>query len=317
MPSYLSTNMVAALGGAGTVDIQPAPGNAYCITDFFANAVFVGGVPDLSVAIRDGVLADCIVALDPSVAVQKARQKELYITNLNYLRVTNQAAGAQNVGWVGHQVPAGIVRTDIYVAPNGGFVDIRPPLGEVWKILEIGCAVMNAANHPDLSLFITNGVLIASLMCQGNRNLCWGKAWNLYLSNNLWLRAQPIAAADRAVAISAIRVPNEHFGAIQDVVGNANLDIQPADGQEAVITQITAETWAGAAPAGSPDNFMGLYNGAVVADIMEDGTVADSGIHNRRYEIEIDNDIYVRITEGSGAPNEVSYSGYMRRRYNP
>ncbi len=316
MPSFLSTNISAAVGGAAAIDIQPAAGNAYLIKDFFADAVFVGGVPDLQVSIRDAVLADCIVILDPTTAVQKLRQKELYITNGNYLRMTNTAVGAQNLGWTGHQVPVGIVRTDIYTAPNGGFVDIRPPLGEVWKVTEIGCEVMNASDHPDLSLFITDGVLVASMLADGTRNLVWEKGWNLYLTHDLWLRAEPIAAADRDVAISAILVSVVPFGAIQDLGAAANLDIQPAAGEEAVVTQTSAETWAGVAPAGSPDNFCALYNGAVLSDIMEDGTVADSLIHNRKHEIEIDNDVYIRITEGSGANNEVSYSGFMRRYYN-
>jgi hypothetical protein len=209
------------------------------------------------------------------------------------------------------------VRTDIYTAPNGGFVNIQPPAGEVWRLTEIGCETMNATNWPDLTLYLTNGVLVASMMADGARNLVWPKLFNLYLSNTLYLRAEPIAGADRDVGISAIRVAVEQFAAIQDLGAGANLDIQPADGIEAVITQVSAETWAGVAPAGSPDIFVGLYNGAVVSDIMEDGATSDSLIHNRLYEIEIDNDVYIRITEGSAALNEVAYTGFVRRRYNP
>ena len=316
MPTTLVTNISAAVGGAAAIDIQPAAGLAYCLTEFFADAVFVAGVPDLQVSLRDAVLADCIVILDPTTAVQKNRAKELYITNATYARMTNTAVGAQNLGWCGYQVPVGLIMTDIYTAPNGAFVDIRPPAGEVWMVTEIGCEVMNAADHPDLSLFITDGVLVASLMCNGTRNLVWEKAWNLYLTNDLWLRAEPIAGADRDVGISAIRVAVEPFGAIEDLGAGANLDIQPVAGRECVITQITAETWAGAAPAGSPDNFVALYNGVVLSDIYEDGTVADSIIQNRQHEILINNDVYIRITEGSAGNNEVSYSGFTRRYFN-
>ncbi len=317
MPSYLSTNISAAVGGAAAIDIQPAAGNAYCITDFFADAVFVGDVPDVQVAIRDGVLADCIVVLDPTTAVQKTRAKELYITNVNYLRLTNTAAGAQNLGWTGYQVPVGLVMTDIFTAPNAGFVNIRPPAGEIWKVLEIGCEVMNATNWPDLTLYLTDGVNVVSMMADGTRNLVWPKKFNLYLSNTLFLRAEPIAGADRDVGLSMIRVAVESFAAISDLGAGANLDIQPADGRECAITQVSAETWAGIAPAGAPDIFVGLYNGTVVSDIMEDGATSDSLIHNREYEILIDNDVYIRITEGSAALNEVAYSGYTRRYYNP
>lgn len=316
MPSYSVVGISAAVGGAAQIDIQPAAGNAYCIKEFSSDPVFVGNVPDLAVGIRDGVLADALVIIDPTTAVQKNRAKELYITNTNYLRMTNAAAGAANLGWSGYQVPEGIVRTDIYTAPSAGFVDIRPPEGEVWKVLEIGAETMNATHHPDLTLYLTDGVSVVSMLADGARNLVWGKAWNLYLSYDLWLRAEPIAAADNDVGLSMIRVADEQFGAIVDMGAAAVLDIQPAEGQEAVVTQISAETWAGVAAAGSPDIFVAFYNGAVLSDIMEDGTTADSLIHNRRHELFLDNDVYLRITEGSGANNEVAYSGYVRRYYN-
>ena len=317
MPTTLTTNISAAVGGTLSIDIIPPAGEAFCLTDFFADAPFVGDVPDLSISIRDVGAVDCIVTEDPATAVQKQRMKEIYIDNDTYVRLTNTAVGAQNLGWTGYQVPAGIVRTDIYTAPNGGFVDIRPPAGEVWKMTELGCEVMNATDEPDLTLYLTDGILTASMIADGARDLVWPKAWNLYLTHDLWLRAEPIAGADRDVAISAIRVAVEPFGAIEDLGAGLNLDIQPADGEEAVITQVSAETWAGVAAAGSPDIFVALWNGAVLSDIMEDGAVSDSLIHNRRYEIPIDHDVYIRITEGSAGPNEVAYSGYMRRYYNP
>lgn len=316
MPTYLCTNISAAVGGTASIDVQPAAADAYCIKDVFADAVFVGGVPDVQILLRQAAAVDCIVTEDPATVVQKDRQKEIYIDNTTYMRLTNTAVGAQNLGWTGHQVPLGIVRTDIYTAPNGGFVDIRPPAGEVWKMTELGCEVMNATDEPDLTLYLTDGVLVLSMMADGARDLVWPKAWNLYLSNDLWLRAEPIAGADRDVAISAIRVAVEPFGAIETLGAGLNLDIQPPDGVEAVITQISAEVWAGVAAAGSPDIFVALYNGVVLSDIMEDGAVADSGIHNRQYEIEIDNDVYIRITEGAAAPNQVAYSGFVRRYYN-
>lgn len=316
MPSFLCSGISAAVGGGANIDVQPAAGNAYRITDFFSDPAFVGDVPDMSVAIADGVLADCLLMEDPTTVVQKARAKELFITNTNFLTLINNAAGAANLGWTGHQVPVGIVRTDIYTAPSGGFVNIRPPAGEVWLVTEIAAETMNASNWPDLTLYLTDGTNVVSMMADGARNLVWPKKFNLYLSNTLWLRAEPIAAADNDVAVSAIRVAQEHFGAITDLGAAANLDIQPAAGIEAVVTQWSAETWAGVAPAGSPDIFVGLYNGAVASDIAEDGTTSDSLINNRDFEIEIDNDIYIRITEGSGALNEVAYTGYIRRRFN-
>ncbi len=316
MPSYLTTNISAAVGGAAAIDIQPAAGQAYCITEIFADAVFANDVPDVQMAIRDGVLADAVVVIDPNTAMQKNRPKELYITNANYCRLTNTAVGAQNLGWCGYQVPVGIVMTDIFTAPNGGFVNVQPPAGEVWKLTELGAETLNATNMPDLTLYLTDGVLVLSMLSDGARNLVWDKAWNLYLTNDLFLRMEPIAGADNDVGLSMIRVAVEPFGAIATIGAGADLDIQPADGRECVVTQVSAEIWAGAAAAGSPDMFVALYNGAVLSDIMEDGAVSDSIIHNRQYEILIDNDVYIRITEGGGVNNQIAYSGYTRRYYN-
>lgn len=316
MPSYLASGISAAVGAGAAIDVQPAAGNAYMIREFFNDAVFVGDVPEVQVAIRDGVLTDAVVILDPTTAVQKNRSKQLYITNVNYLRLTNTAAGGGNVGWTGHQVPVGIVMTDMYTAPNAGFVNVQPPAGQVWLVTEIGAETMNATNMPDLTVYLTNGVLLASMIADGTRNLVWQKQLNLYISNTLYLRLEPIAGADNDVGLSMIRVAEEQFAAVVDLGAGLNLDIQPADGRECVITQVGAETWAGIAPAGAPDIFVALFNGVVLSDIMEDGATSDSLIHNRQYEIEIDNAIYIRITEGSAGANEVSYCGYTRRYYN-
>lgn len=317
MPSYLSSNISAAVGGAAAIDIQPALGTAYKIVDFFADAVFSGLVPDVQVAIRDGILTDAVVMIDPGTAVQKVRAKELYITNANYLRMTNTAVGAQNLGWVGHQVPAGIVMTDIFTVPNAGNVVVQPPEGEVWLVTEVGAETMNATNWPDLEIYITDGVLVASMYADGARNLVWPKLLNLYISNDVYLRLEEIVNADNDIGLSMIRVAVEQFADVQDIGADANMDVQPADGQEAVVTGWSAETWAGVAAAGSPDIFVGLYNGAVVSDIAEDGTTSDSLINNRKFEIFIDNAVYMRITEGSSANNEIGYVGYTRRLYNP
>lgn len=318
MPSYLVTNISEAVGGAAAIDIQPPAGSAYLLKDFFADAVFENDQPDLIIALRTVLAVDCLVTIDPNLVAQKPRMKEIYIDNTTYLRLTNSAAGNQNLGWTGHQVPAGIVRTAIYTAPNGapGFVDIRPPVGEVWKMTELGSEIINVTQEPDLTLYLTDGDLILCMMADGARDLVWHKAWNLYLTNDLWLRAEEITGADCDVAISAILVAVVPFGGIEDLGAGANLDIQPPDGTEAVVTQVAAEIWAGAAAAGSPDIFVALYNGAVLSDIMEDGAVSDSLIHNRQYEIEIDNNVYMRITDGSAGNNEVAYSGFVRRMYN-
>jgi len=317
MPTTLTTNISAAVGGAAAIDIQPAAGAAYCIEEFFSDTPFVGTVPDVSVAIRDAVLTDAVVIIDPTTAVQKQnRKKELYITNVNYLRLTNTAAGAANLGWSGYQVSPNIVVTDIVTAPNGGNVVVQPPAGQVWKVTEIGAETMNAANWPDLSIFITDGVLVGSLMCNGTRNLVWPKLFNIYISNTIYLRLEPIAAADNDVGLSMILVGVEQFADVVDIGAGGVIDIQPAVGRDVAVTQWSAETWAGVAPAGSPDVDVSLYNGVVLSEIMENGTAGDNAIMNRQFEILINNAVYIRCTDISGGANEFGYTGYTYRRYN-
>ncbi len=317
MPSFLTTNISAAVGAGANIDIQPAAGNGYCITDFFSDTAFVGTVPDVQVSIRNGVLADCIVILDPTTAVQKeARSKELYITNTYYLRLTNTAGGNANLGWTGYQVSPNIIMTTMVTAPNAGNVVVQPPAGQVWKVLEIGCETMNANDYPDLSVFITDGTLVGSVMAIGTRNLVWDKKFNIYISNTVYLRFEPIAGADRDVGLSMIRVGVEQFADVVDIGAGGTIDIQPAVGRDVAVTQWSAETWAGIAAAGSPDVDVSLYNGVVLSEIMENGSAGDNAIMNREFEIFINNAVYIRCTDISGGANEFGYTGYTVRRYN-
>ena len=141
---------------------------------------------------------------------------------------------------------------------------------------------------------------------------------NWFINNALYLQLLELGGvADCDFAISAWVEDKVFYGAIQDVVGSATLDIQPADGDEAVITTFSAEGWAGVAPAGSPDVNFSFYDGTNLSDFIEPGSVADSGIWANTMEIMIDHAHYLRLTEISTANNEIAYSGYYRRRYNP
>ena len=317
MPSMLMTGIEVALGGGLTFDIQPAVGEAYLITELFADPAFENDLPDVSWGLIDAVNALCIGLVDPNTLAQKQyRPKEIYISNTTWLRVTNQAAGASNIGYSGHRVSPDIVMTQIVVAPNGATVDVQPPAGQTWRVTEIACEVLNASNWPDITVNIINATLFASLLCSGASDLVWPKLLDWYIDNDTYLRFAPIAGADRAVGLSIVRVPMEAFCDVVDVVGSATLDIQPDVGVEAVITAFSAEQWSTLLTAGSPDMTISLWDETNLSDIAEAGSVSDSLIYNRRFAIEIDNDIYIRITEVSTNPNEIGYLGYVRRRYN-
>lgn len=309
------TDISAAVAGAASVDIQPAAGDAYCIEEVSGDAAFVGGIPDLSLNLIEAGFAVCILRIDPTTAVQKNRKLEIYISNTCYLRITNTAVGAQNVGWFGKQVNANNIRSQVLTAPNGGSVDFQPPVGEIWKVTEISGETMGAANHPNVTMYLTDGVLVLSALCNETQNCKFEKLWNLYLTNANYLNVAPIAAADNDVGLSIMRVEGEAFCGILDCVGSATIDIQPAAGQQAVVTEISAETWAGIAPAGTPDITVSLWDGVSLSDVMEAGSVLDSLIAFRHMELRIDNDNFLRVTEVSTGDNQIAWSGMVEREY--
>ncbi len=314
MPTTLATGLTAAVGAGANLDIQPAAGQAYCIIDIFSDTVFVGNRPDLQFALRNGVQADAIIVIDPTTEVQKGtREFEIYIDNTTYLRIVNRAAGNAVIGHTGYRVIPSIIRTRVVTAPNGGAVAIQPPLGEVWRVTEIGAETMNATNEPDLIVRLIDAVSVAAILVQGTTDLGWDKPCDWYIDNDLWLSIAPIAAADNDVGISAILVPVQVFGDAVTAGAGATVAIQPPEGQEAVVTAFGSETWAGIAPAGSPDVTWSLTDGVTPSDVAEPGSVADSAIHNRAFHVYIDNTIYMQAVDTGGAGQDVAWTGYVRR----
>jgi hypothetical protein len=304
--------MQAAVGAGATVDVQPPAGHEYLIRDVAGDAAFVGAVPEVQVAIRDGVLADAIVWIDPTTTPNKrGRQLELYLTNTNYMRLTNTAAGANNVSWFGREVRPGLSRVDLVNIAGGATVNIQPPAGEVWRITEIGASVWTAA-YPDVNLIVTDGVLVASLILDSTMARGQEKALNLYIDNVTYLAVTDTSGGGLVFGYSGVRVPETCISSVTDVAGSATLDIIPPANQEWVITEISAETWAGVAPNGYPDILVSMMVGANLSDLLEPG----AGVSlrwNTPMSLEIDTTHYLRITEISTADNEVGVLGYLKR----
>lgn len=314
MPSMLISNIAAAVAGGAVTNIQPPAGQGWLIYELAADPAFVGAQPDLAYGIADGVLTLANIVIDPFTAPLKgARSKEIYITNANYLQVTNTAAGAANVGWTGERVNVNNIITDMVTVPNGGNADIRPPAGQTWRLTEIGSELQGAANNPACTFGITDGVLVASIIIRQTDVRGQEKALDWIIDNTIYLRLTNTGGADCDIAYCGVRVPLTSIGSIQDVAGGATLDIQPPATQEWVITEIAAETWAGVAPNGYPDIIVSLYDAAVLSDILEPG--AASLGWNRKLHLHIDNATYLRITENSAGANEVGLLGYLKRAY--
>ena len=331
MPTMLVHGVSENVAGAAAFVITPPAEQAYLIEGIASDQAQVGAagcVADIQVEMTDlGVHAACIAELDPATMPQKlGRNKAYYIDPLHPLQIRNTAAGAADIAWWGHRVDPEIVRTEIYTAPNVGltYVDIRPPVGEVWLITEIGGENQHANNWPDVTVLLTDGVLVAAILVDGAHN--WGQhqKLNWVISNDLFLRVDPIGAADCDIAISAIRIPVEFFGAIQDLGNGANVDIAPPLDTSAIITTLACETWGNtgveAAPNGAPDVTLRMTSaGGLLPNILEAGTVTvatESAKGHATMAIEIDDERYLNVLEVSGAANEYAYSGYLRREWN-
>lgn len=313
MPTTLVSNMQAAVGAGATHDVQPPAGHEYLITEIGGDAAFVGAVPDVQLAIRDAVLADAIVWIDPTTTPNcRGHKLELYLTNGNYMRLTNTAAGANNLSWFGKEVKPGNSRVDLQAIGAGASIDIQPPAGETWKITTLGSSTWNAAGYPDVAVGLTDGVLQASMIVQATMLRGWNRNQGLIVDNAAYMRVTDISGAGIVFGYSGLRIPQTCISSVTDVAGGATLDIIPPANQEWVITDIGAETWAGVAPNGYPNILVSMIVGANLSDILEAG--AGASLHwNEEMELYIDTTHYLRITEISAGNNEVSVLGYLKR----
>lgn len=316
--SMIVTNISGAIAAAAAYNIQPPAGQGWLIKEFASEEPFVGNQPDLAVGIADGVLTLANVIQDPTDRADKGlRPKELYITNANYITVTNTGLNPCFVGFTGERVDPNIIITDMVTCPTGGlgYVDIQPPAGQTWRITEFGAELYDAGtDNPEVTVGIIAGALVASIMMEERCDRGWNKLFDWIIDNTTYLRITNSAAADVDVAYCGTLWPYASVGAITDVVGSATLDIQPPAGQEWVITEFAGELWSGVPGAADVPLFdVSLYDGTNLSDVLE--PLASAG-WNRRLLLEINNDTYLRVTEtGAGANNEFAYLGYLKRSY--
>lgn len=316
MPSNLITNISLAVGAGGNVDIQPAVGIEWLVTDFSSSAAFVTNVPDLQVSLYDGASA-CISLLDPTTDPGKrGRQYKFYLTNTVYMRITNTGGAGTNVGYFGEIVRAGLTRSGVVTIGVGATVVIQPPVNETWVITEWGTTTWTAGPadiNPDVQIGLTDGVLVASLMILETMVRGQDKQPEIYINNDVYLNVTSTGGCD--FAYCGRRVPPTCVSSVEDVAGSASLDIQPPVDQQWVITEIGAETWGGAgAPADYPDIAVALRTTGN-SNVMEAGSVATSLRWNSEMRLKIDNTHFLRITETSTANNEVCVSGYLERSF--
>ena len=312
----MASTLVSGISNAGTFDIRPPAGEAWCITDFWSNIRLAGGVPDLSVAFAGGGFTAGLIVIDPFTAIQKqVRKMELYIDNDFYLTITETGA-ASVIGWNGYQVIPDDVKTRIVTVPNAAPAkfDVRPPVGEIWKVCEIGAETYNAANHPDVIMSLDSVARQGAIIAQGTENHYWAGKMAIYLSNEFFLSFDSIAGADNDVGLSIIRVPVEIFAGTEQLLADATVAIQPAEGWEAVVTTFGSDTFGGGgAPADGPDVRLSLTNGVLDAIIRSEASVIVDINAARRTDMHIDNTNYLEMFEPTSGNQEVCWSGYTRR----
>lgn len=320
MPSMLVSNVSVQVLAAANLDLQPPAGQGWVLREFSSDVPFVGDQADLAVGIIDAPVVHTLANIiqDPTDRADKGlRPKEIYITNGNHVQFTNTGANAY-IGYTGERVDPNMIITDIVTCPTGGlgYVDIQPPAGETWRITEFGAELYDAGtDNPEVTVAITNGTIFDAVILQELCDRAQVKALDWIIDNNIYLRVtNTAAAADVDVAFCGVLFPFASIGSIQEVAGSATLDIQPPAGQQWLVTEIGAEEWTGVPGAADVPNItVSLYDGTNLSDILEFG--APSLAWNRKLNIQIDNDTYLRITEVSTNVNEVGILGYLERSY--
>lgn len=323
------------VAGAAAFLITPPANQAYLI-EYVASdqpQADVGTeqvVADLQIEMTDGAIhATCISCLDPNTVGLRAqkvgRKMAYYIDPLHPLQVRNTAAGAADISWIGHRVNPQMVVTELYTAPNGGKVEVRPPdTGEVWMVTEMGGEVTHAQGWPDVNVMLTDGTLALAMIVDGSHD--WGQdpQLNWILTHDLYLEIAPILAADCDVSLSMIKIPVTPFGGIVNIGIAGDEDIRPLAGESAVITTFAAETFANTGaeglPRGAPDVTVRITDGTLLSNLIEGGSVTatmESAIGQKTKAIEIDHDYYLNAYNDNAAANQFAYAGYFRRGWNP
>jgi hypothetical protein len=315
----LITNMAAGVGAGATVDIQPPADQEWLVREVGNSVPFVGAVPDVQIALADAVHNDAIMIRDPAIdASRRYRAFWFYITNTTFLRVTNTGGAGANLSWYGERVRAGLTISEIRNIGVGATIQIQPPAGQTWEVCYFGASVWTGAGdrNPDVSIGITDGTLVASNILLPTMNRGQDKPLNWIIDNATFLRVTDTSGGGLDFGFVGRRVPLNSIGAVQDIGAGGTLDIQPAAGQEFVITEFGAEVWAGTgAPNDKPDVTISMVVGANLSQILEAGSISNSAIWSRELILHIDNAHYLRATNVNAANNEFGFLGYLRRTY--
>jgi hypothetical protein len=324
----MTRSAVAVVAALGNLDLQPAAGFDYEVRDVGSSA-FVGvppnAVPEVNVGIFNGVIGPSFVLQSTDIRGWN-REQSLHLNNGNYLRLTNPNAGlARNISYAAQVARAygnGVSRavTTLQTVAAGANWDIIPTAGEEWLVKDVGASVWVGgapANLPDCTVSLFDGANAAAFMMGANAR-GWGKPLDLHIDATNYLRLTNTNAAPNVLSVSGVVSRARGTAAtavrsdVQAIAAGANWDVQPAAGEEWLITDFGSGTWVGVAPAALPQITVSLFDG-VNASIVLISTDVKGWLDP--IAIQIDNTTYLRINDASGAGQNICFSGVLVRTY--
>lgn len=315
------------LGAGLTLDIRPAIGVDWAITDL-ASSAMVGvppaSVPNLTAGMFDGVVAAPALFRISSVAAPHIRgwanPCEWHVSNANFVRITNPEAGgltiAISVVLGANYGPnaASRVISDSQALGAGLILQVRPPVGQDWLITDIGSNIWlgaQPAGLPDVTVDLTDGVnavTVAQAPCARG----WFKPFELYLNRNTWMQLTNTGAnaiVGWSGVISAEYGSNGASHVISDTAllgaGGVGL-IQPPIGEEWIITDVGCSVWTGVPGIADLPSVLVQYTDGAINAIAQQGIDSKGWLGKMKYALS--RTVYLSLTD-AGAGSNVGWSG--------
>lgn len=318
---------IQVVGAGLTLDIQPAVGVDWTITDLASSAI-VGvapaGVPNLTAGIFDGVVAAPALMRNSSAANPHVRgwanPPIWHVNNANFLRVTNPEAGGLTLAIsvilganYGPNATSRVI-SDAQALGAGLILQVRPPVGQDWLITDVGSNIWlgaQPAGIPDVTVDLTDGVNAATV-AQAACARGWFRPFELYLSRNTWMQLTNTGAnaiVGWSGVICAEFGPNGQSHVISDTAllgaGAVGL-IQPPIGEEWIISDIGCSVWTGGPGLADLPNVLVQYTNGAINAIAQQATDNKGWIGSMKYALS--RTVYLSLTDAGGGSN-VCWSG--------
>lgn len=193
---------IAILAGAIATPITPPAGQDWLLTDV-GSSVWVNANPNQLPNVQvDLTEAGLLATVATAGAVSRGWDKpfELHLNNTSFVTLT--PAGAATIGWSAvitrEYPPNGFsnVITRVRLADAAGDVEIRPPVGEEWKITDIGCNAAFTVAVPTVQADIVDAAAQVTIAQLSTAAKGWYGKMAYLLNRNNWMVLRAVAATD-------------------------------------------------------------------------------------------------------------------------